>query len=195
MDDPAIVGGVGAEDGVAGRGHENHVPGVNQRGGQDREGGFAPDGVADLGFRIGLHPEDFLHVLGGGGPEAWAPVVGVAAVLRLGGFQGEGGDHPGISHRVGFSHAEVEELLAWMSGERGPFGPLDALKLVDRGLLQAIARAADSAGEEVVKIGHIFVSSDGREDYDKTRPNAKGQPGMEEKGSPNRSGSDHGCTA
>ena len=195
MHNPAVVSGVGAENGITRRGHEDDIARIDEGGRKNRQGGLAADGVADFRFRVGLHPENFPHVLGRGGPQAGSAVVGVTTVLRLGGFQRKGGDHPGVGHGVRLAHTEIEQFLAWMGGQGGPLGPLDALELVDRRLLQAVAGAADSPGEEVVEVCHIFVSFGGREDYDKTRPNAKGQPGLEEKGPAGGFGSDDGGPA
>jgi hypothetical protein len=82
-----------------------------------------------------------------------------------------------------------------MGGKGGTLGALDALELVDGVFPEAVTGPADPLSEEVVKVGHIFVSFGDCEDYDKSPPDAKGQPGMEEEGVEGGLGADDGGAA
>jgi hypothetical protein len=72
--------------------------------------------VKNFGFRIGSNSEYLLHVVGGSQAEARTSVVGITTIFGKGGFLGEAGYHFGIGHGVGFSHPEIEKLLAWVGG-------------------------------------------------------------------------------
>ena len=48
IDLAAEVLGLCAEDGIAGRGHQGDVAGIDEAGGEDRQRGFGADGVDDL---------------------------------------------------------------------------------------------------------------------------------------------------
>lgn len=67
VDEASVVAGVSAEDGIAGRGHQHVVAGVDEGGGQDGEGGFASDGMQDFGFWIDIgNAADFFEIVCGG---------------------------------------------------------------------------------------------------------------------------------
>jgi hypothetical protein len=153
-DAAAVVAGVGAEDGVAGRGHDDAVAGVDEAGGEDGEGGFGADAVEDFGVGVEVDAEEAAHVAGGGLLEFGAAVVGVAAVFGLGGGVLEGVDDVGEGHFVGLADAEVNEGRVGVGGAGGGFGALDFLEFIDGGGL-AVVRAADAVGEELLEeVGH-----------------------------------------
>lgn len=195
VNDPTIVGGVGPKNWIARGGHEDDISGINQSRGKNGEGGFAPNGVHNFRFWVNGHSENFVHVMSGGGTEAGSPIIGVATIFGQGSFLGEAGDYFGIGHRVRFADPKIEEFSTGMSGEGSPLGPLNSLKLIDRGLLQTIARATDSLGEEVVKVGRHFVGWVRDEVYDKTGPNAKGLLWLAKEGSDDCVCSDDGSAA
>ncbi len=146
MDKAAVVFGVGAEDGIARGGHEGNVAGVDESGGEDAEGGFAADGVAEVKVGIEVDASDPFHVTGRGLAEAGSAVVGIAAVFGEGGLSGKRGNDFGEGHFVGLTDAEVEEFNAGMSFLGGAFGAFDFLELVD-GSVEAVAGTADAVGE------------------------------------------------
>ena len=59
----------------------------------------------DFGFRIYRHPEKVLHVASGGLLQVSPTIVGVATILRLGGFSLQRLHHGRESHLVGLAHS------------------------------------------------------------------------------------------
>ena len=150
----AEVFGPGAEHAVAGDGQDGDVAGIDEAGREEREGGFAADGVNDLRVGIELDAVQRLHVAGGGGLEIGAAVVGVGAVFPLRGFFREAGDHGRERHVVGLADAHVDQLDAGIFGGGGAFGAFDLFELVDLGVFAEVG-TADPGGE--VLLEEVFL--------------------------------------
>lgn len=116
VDEASVVAGVSAEDGVAGRGHQHVVAGIDEGGGQDGEGGFASDGVQDFGFWIDVgNAADFFEIFCGGVFESLAAVVGVSSIFRFAGFFGQDLNGVGRGRFVRLAHSHVNDFDFGMS--------------------------------------------------------------------------------
>ena len=148
----AVILRVRAGHGIAGRGHQRHVAGVDEHRRQHRQGRLRADAVVDFRDRIEPHFELPLHEPGRRLLEGGDAVVGVAAVLGLVDLLGhDAADRLG-GHLVVLADAEVEQTPLGVLGQGLPLGPLDLLELVDFRAF-AVAAAADPLGEEMLKIG------------------------------------------
>ena len=116
VDEASIVAGVSAEDGVAGRGHQYVVAGIDEGSGQDGEGGLASDGVQDFGFRIDVgNAANFFEIFCSGVFESLTAVVGVSSIFRFAGFFGQDLNGAGRSHFVRLAHSHVDDFDFGMS--------------------------------------------------------------------------------
>ena len=151
MDQAAVIGGVRSENRITGRHHQNHVPGINQDGGQNGKRRLAADGVQYFGFGIdAAHAANSLQITGRRFLQNGVSVVGVAAVFGAAGFFAQFRDGFGAGHFVRLAHAQVNDFRAGMSGEGGPFGALDFLELVNGGGFPVIL-PADARGKQVLQ--------------------------------------------
>ena len=154
----AQILGPGAHNGVAGDGQQSDVAGVDEAAGEQGEGGFAADGVADFGIGIQFHAVKRLHVTGGGGLEVRAAVVGVDAVFPLFHFALHGIDDRGKRHVIRFAHAHIDQFHARIFRHGGTFGAFDLFKFVDLGIFAELI-AADPVRKIALKETFCHFSS------------------------------------
>ncbi len=101
-----------------------------------------------------LDAERLFHVLDGGDFEFLDSVIGVAAVFRFFRFLLQDFHHPGIRHLVRFPDSHIEQFLAGVGFQRGPFGAFDFLELVYFGVFAELV-ASQASGKQVLNITFV----------------------------------------
>ena len=150
VDQAAIVFGMRAEHRVARRGHQDIIAGIDQRGRQDGESGFAADRVDHLGFRVDPgHAADPLQVTCRGLLETGVPIVRIPAVFRFPSLLAQRVHYFRERHFIRFANAHVNDFGSGMGRHGGALGALDFFEFVNRVGL-AVLTAPDALRKQVL---------------------------------------------
>ena len=152
MHPPTEVLRVGAEHRVARHRHQHVIAGIDQRRRQDGQRRLAANRVHH--FRLCIDALDAAHPLQVTGRRLFqhhAPIVRIAAVLRLARLSTELLHHCRARHLIGLSDAQVNDLRARMGRHGRAFGPFDPLKFIDRVRL-AVLPAANPLRKKLLNV-------------------------------------------